>query len=242
MSDDRDCGSARRGLDPLARHSCTPAELLRVVRLERATFIAWRDAEGQLVVKELGPEVVEAAIGRDAGCMVAISWDPQVSRHHAELRRVGDAWAIDDDGLSRNGTFVNDEGVDGRRRLMDRDVIRVGATGIAFRTPIADQQTETVPAASPPNIYVSAAQRAVLLELCRPILEGRTRIVTAATNVQIAERLNLSVDTVKQHLRGLFRSFGVSGLPSSQKRTSLARKAVEEGVVSARELRATDRN
>jgi pSer/pThr/pTyr-binding forkhead associated (FHA) protein len=174
--------------------------------------------------------------------MVAISWDPQVSRHHAELRRVADAWTIDDDGLSRNGTFVNQERVDGRRRLMDRDVIRVGTTGIAFRTPIADSQKETVSAASPPRIYVSVAQRAVLFELCRPILEGRTGIVSAATNVQIAQRLNLSVETVKQHLRGLFRSFGVSGLPSSQKRTSLARKAVEEGVVSARDLRATRRN
>ena len=40
-----------------------------------------------------------------------------------------------DDGLSRNGTFVNDERLSGRRRLKDGDTLRFGATTITFRSP-----------------------------------------------------------------------------------------------------------
>ena len=36
---------------------------------------------------------------------------------HAALERVGDAWALIDDGLSHNGTWVNGERLIGRRRL-----------------------------------------------------------------------------------------------------------------------------
>jgi pSer/pThr/pTyr-binding forkhead associated (FHA) protein len=54
-----------------------------------------------------------------------------------------------DDGLSRNGTFVNDRRVEGRRRLMDGDVLRCGATTLLFHSPFqADDQTraaQTVP-------------------------------------------------------------------------------------------------
>ncbi len=38
---------------------------------------------------------------------------------------------MSDDGLSRNGTFLDGERVTGSRRLRDRQVLRVGATTIA---------------------------------------------------------------------------------------------------------------
>ena len=59
---------------------------------------------------------------------LALPWDDEVSRLHAELVRMGEDWVLCDDGLSHNGTFVNGERVRGRRRLRDGDVVTVGAT------------------------------------------------------------------------------------------------------------------
>jgi hypothetical protein len=43
-------------------------------------------------------------VGRGAAADVSLPWDSEVSRVHAELLRLGDDWAVVDDGLSGNGT------------------------------------------------------------------------------------------------------------------------------------------
>ncbi len=75
------------------------------------------------------------AIGRSTECDLCLAWDPEVSRLHAELERVGAHWLIADDGLSRNGTHVGNERVLGRRRLTDGEIIVLGGTAIGFRQP-----------------------------------------------------------------------------------------------------------
>ena len=49
----------------------------------------------------------EVVIGRNPDQGIELSWDPQVSRVHAVLERIGGVWTVEDDGLSRNGTSVN---------------------------------------------------------------------------------------------------------------------------------------
>ena len=70
-----------------------------------------------------------ATIGRSRECDVQLA-DTNVSRRHAEVTRDGDEWWITDLG-STNGTEVNGRRVDSAR-LEDGDVIRIGATGLAF--------------------------------------------------------------------------------------------------------------
>jgi class 3 adenylate cyclase len=72
-------------------------------------------------------------IGRGLDADVCLAWDPSVSSVHAEAVPLGAHWLIGDDGVSRNGTFVNGERLKGRRRLRDGDVVRVGHTTLAFR-------------------------------------------------------------------------------------------------------------
>ena len=48
---------------------------------------------------------------------MTLGWDTEVSRLHAQVEPVGSDWIVVDDGLSRNGTYVNGERVNGRRRL-----------------------------------------------------------------------------------------------------------------------------
>jgi pSer/pThr/pTyr-binding forkhead associated (FHA) protein len=183
----------------------------------------------------LDAQLRRVAIGRSAGADVALVWDTEVSRLHVELERLGDEWTAADDGLSRNGSFVNGQRISGRHRLRDGDVLRVGRTQIAFRVPEASESNPTVAAGSRAELpSLSATQRAVLVALCRPYKD--TELATPATNQQVADELYLSVDAVKAHLRTLFGFFGVEHLPQNQKRSYLAMRALQDGVVSRRDL------
>ena len=82
-------------------------------------------------------------IGRSEEVDLSLPWDRSVSSLHAEAAPLGSDWLIRDEGISRNGTFVNDERVDGRRRLRDGDVIRVGRTALSFKDLGAAQRGAT---------------------------------------------------------------------------------------------------
>lgn len=171
-----------------------------------------------------------ATIGRAECADVVIDGDLLVSRLHAKLERVGGEWTIVDDGLSRNGTFVNGQRVSGRLRLHDRDEIRVGVSVLTYCAPAELDGLHTLvgePLASVARL--TAAQRAVLAALCRPYRDER-RYTVPATNQQIADELCLSLDAVKTHLRILFHKFGVEHLPQNQKRARLAEMAVQFGL------------
>ena len=98
-----------------------------------ATIIASPDGlAGALVMPDgrrvqLGEEPVR--IGRLPDCAIALS-DSQVSRHHAEVRRADQGFAVVDLG-SLNGTTVNGVAVR-EHTLTDGDVIGVGETAIRY--------------------------------------------------------------------------------------------------------------
>jgi|SRR5579872_2541487 len=73
---------------------------------------------------ELGDEVT---VGRSPGCAVALEDDTFVSSVHARVfRRSGELW-LEDLG-STNGTWLNDERVDGPSRIQRGDRVKVGST------------------------------------------------------------------------------------------------------------------
>jgi hypothetical protein len=223
-------------------HAATAAELKERMAAERrgAPFLILRDGDAAQVLVELpedGPPT--RTIGRAAECDIALSWDAQVSRVHAELARVGHDWAVDDGGLSRNGTYVNGQRIAERRRLRDGDTLRFGMTAMVFRRPsdAVEVASPTVAASGLPGpTSLSDAQRAVLRELCRP-LATRSGLVRPATNPEIAAALYLSLDAIKGHLRVLFVKFGVDSLPQNEKRLRLAERALQTGAVLLTELR-----
>jgi pSer/pThr/pTyr-binding forkhead associated (FHA) protein len=222
---------------PLALHQATPAELSERLAAERrgAPFIVFRDDRGgQRIVELLGRDRV--SVGRSAECDVALTWDHKVSRLHAQLERVGSQWLVADDGLSSNGTFIAGERVTGRRRLRDGDVLRLGATSLAFRQPAAGAVVTTqLSDQRDAAVRVTDAQRRVLVALCRPF-KYDARAATPATNPQIAAELYLTVAAVKTHLRALFHAFGIDALPQQEKRRKLVALAFATGLVSDRDL------
>jgi DNA-binding NarL/FixJ family response regulator len=216
----------------------TPAELRAVFDAEREgiPFLVCRDLEGAQQLFRLPPERPTLAIGRNAAADVCLSWDDEVSGLHAQLEQVAGEYALVDDGLSRNGSYVNGERVHGRRRLRDGDLLRLGQTAVLFRSPEAAARDETkVGKKVLTTADLSAQQRKVLVALCRPFLDS-SAFATPPTNQQIAAELFLSVDAVKLHLRALSEKFDVGDLPQNKKRVALVAQALQSGLVSEREL------
>jgi pSer/pThr/pTyr-binding forkhead associated (FHA) protein len=223
-------------MDPFAAHTATPAELVERHAAERRgqPFLELIDGEGRRRFTALA-ERRALTIGRDAESDIALGWDPQVSRSHVELQKIGAAWTVIDDGLSRNGTFVNGERIGGRRRLVELDVVRVGQTLIVFRDP-AGLADETAPASGAEGVVeLTPAQRRVLIELCRPNATDR-ELATPASNGEIAAALTLSLDGVRSQMKSLFERFGVEHLAQNEKRAELVRRAFALGIVNRREL------
>jgi pSer/pThr/pTyr-binding forkhead associated (FHA) protein len=213
----------------------TPAQGLGDVGWAQGCALFYRDDAGSLQVVSLEP-VTSVTIGRGSGCDLRISWDESVSRVHAELVRVGQHWTVVDDGLSRNGTFLNGERVNGRRRLHDGDTFVVGDTSFSFRdiragtSQLTSVQAEVLTTAS-----LSPTQRNILTSLCRPYKQEGA-YATPASNLQIAGELFLSVDAVKTQLRTLFQKFHIEDLPQNQKRAKLVERAFALGLVTRRDL------
>ena len=80
---------------------------------------------------DLGP--VPLTVGRASGNSITLPSDGFVSSRHARFETLrGAVWLVDLD--SKNGTLVNGERIEGRRRLRDGDVVRIGETEMRLST------------------------------------------------------------------------------------------------------------
>ena len=216
----------------------TAGELKAQIETERLgrPFVVYRDESGEQQIAAIAADAASLWIGRSPSADVHLEWDTEVSSLHAQVEVVRDECTLVDEGLSRNGSFVNGERVSGRRHLRDGDTIRVGQTLILFRNPAGIGAVSTALSGDALTAAgVSPGQKRVLVALCRPFKEGAA-FATPATNQQIADELTLSVDAVKTHLRALFEKFGVEMLPQNQKRVALVERALQSGLVSERDL------
>ena len=190
-------------------------------------FFVFRDPGGRRQLFEPSAGTSRFTIGRRATCDVALPWDIEVSRLHAELVRLGADMVVQDEGLSHNGTFVNGERVRGRRRIHPGDTITVGATAIEVCGVERSTSVRTRDAhADAPVPDLTPAQRRVLDALARPMRENRH--AAPAPNKRIADELHLSLDTVKGTLSALYERYGLTSVPQNEKRAALARRAVSE--------------
>jgi len=224
--------------EPVSPLPASARELKAVIEAERETapFLLYRDEDGGQQLLALDPSRTRVSIGRRSSNDVVLFWDNQVSRAHVELEQIGGEWAAMDDGLSRNGTYVNGNRISGRHRLEDGDTLRIGNTLVVFRSSTPASTVATHAGGEQLEAErLSPAQRRVLISLCSPYKDS-TGFTTPATNHEIAEDMYLSVDAVKTHLRSLFAKFEVGDLPQNQKRVRLVERAFQLGVVSEREL------
>ena len=198
-------------------------------------FLVYRDGEGRQVLHTLDGNHPVVSIGRRDEADIAIPWDPELSRLHAQLELHAGEWTISDDGLSQNGTWVNGLRLAGRRRLNDGDLVRVGRTLIAYCDPVPIGTGPTlVPGELSATPRFSEQQQRVLRALCRPLfVDGEG--INPASDEEVAEATGIPLDAVAAELDHLGRALGLEGMPVSDQRAEIALLAMRSGLVSADE-------
>lgn len=96
-------------------------------------------------------------IGRDPSMQLPLD-DTQVSRRHARIAIQANAAVVEDLG-STNGTYVNDQPIQGPRTLQPGDRVRIGLTVVELRS---SQQVAQRPSAVLPIPQVTAVGQDVL--------------------------------------------------------------------------------
>jgi two-component system, NtrC family, sensor kinase len=139
------------------------------------------------------------SIGREAGNVVQLD-DNEVSRRHAEIRRVGDAFVLGD-LKSSNGTFVNDARIE-RAELSGGDRLRIGRTLLVFAPdgddPAAYAAVDIVPSttAGDGSRIVRSMREDDSIAMAAPAAaeDAQNRWLTRArSNVQVMYRTSLAV-------------------------------------------------
>lgn len=112
-------------------------------------------------------------------------------------------------------------------------VLRFGQTIVQYRCPGQGQSAVTTAGGAGTAVVerLSDTQRRILAALCRPCLR-EDRMLTPATNAEIAAEVFLGVDAVKKHLRSLYGEFALADLPQNRKRARLAEHAIQHGLVT----------
>jgi DNA-binding SARP family transcriptional activator len=127
------------GVDPSPELRALEQTILNQGELGRAhrgsrPFLLLHDGAGNQQVITLDPARSPMSIGRLPSNDICLGWDREVSRVHARLEHDSSGWVLVDDGISRNGSFVDGELVRRRRRLQDAQIIRLGATVLLYRS------------------------------------------------------------------------------------------------------------
>jgi signal transduction histidine kinase len=136
------------------------------------------------------------SIGREAGNMIQLD-DHEISRRHAEIRRVGDALVVGD-LKSSNGTFVNDVRVE-RSELDSGDRIRVGRTLLVFARdgddPAAFAAVDILPttSAGDGSRIVRTMREDDSIVLAAPEESQNRWLAKARSNLQVMYRTALAV-------------------------------------------------
>src|SRR3954447_13399305 len=140
-------------------------ELKSQIEAERAgrPFLVFRDGDDEQAIVAIEAGAAELWVGRGASADVRLDWDEEVSSLHAQIEVVRGECTLLDDGLSRNGSYVNEERVHGRRHLRDGDTVRFGRTAVLYRRPgDSIPEATAIAAEAAPAAAISPAQRKVL--------------------------------------------------------------------------------
>ncbi|MFM9023864.1 MAG: ATP-binding protein [Planctomycetaceae bacterium] len=134
-------------------------------------------------------------IGRDSGNVVQID-DIEVSRRHAEVRRAGDGFTVDDLSSS-NGTFLNDRRVE-RATLAGGDRIRIGRTVMVYAATAADEAAAHVDILAPAGAadgsrIVRTMRDDDSIAMAAPEAAQGRWLTRARSNVQVMYRTALAV-------------------------------------------------
>jgi len=194
-------------------------------------FVTYRDGDDEQVIFMFEPGQTAVTVGRRDEADISLPWDPECSRLHAELSLRAGEWTISDDGLSQNGTWVNELRIAGRRRLADGDIVRVGRTRLTFSRPgYVGIGPTLVPGELSATPRFSEQQQRILRALCRPLF-GDGEGVRPSSDEEIAAETGTPVEAVITELDHLGRALGLDDMPHDDQRAEVALLAMRAGLV-----------
>ncbi|HEY3019891.1 MAG TPA: cyclic nucleotide-binding domain-containing protein [Solirubrobacteraceae bacterium] len=162
--------------------------------IAHAPFLVFRNGSGQEQVVSLEGDNQRLTIGRGSATDIWLEWDPEASRVHAALERYGLEWTVVDDGLSRNGTFVNGERVHGHVRLSDGDIVRCGSTELLFVAREEGEHSGTIEPGAAATIVRPAVEAAgPTVDAAAVDLLGRTPPFSRLDRADLAGLASLTV-------------------------------------------------
>jgi hypothetical protein len=177
------------------------------------------------------------SVGRSDDNDIVVKEDAAMSRHHAMFERVGVTWHVKDLD-STNGVEANGKPVLNQKPLHHQDEIILGRTKFVFldRSPNPDSSTQK----KAPCPQLTPKEKEALVELCRPLFtRGGNAFIPPATVAQIADRMFIGENGVKQHLGRLYDKFGIFEV-DGVRRNELANQAIQRGCVTQRDYRLDD--
>jgi pSer/pThr/pTyr-binding forkhead associated (FHA) protein len=145
---------------------------------------------------DLTGQPLAVTIGREAGNFLQVE-DNEVSRRHAEIRRVGDTLVLGD-LKSSNGTFLNDRRVE-RAELSSGDRIRIGRTVLVYAKDHDDEQAIGLvdivagEAGGDGSWIVRAMREEDSIALATPEDSQNRWLARARSNLQVMYRTSLAV-------------------------------------------------
>jgi phosphoserine phosphatase RsbU/P len=150
--------------------------------------------------------------------------DSSMSRRHAQIGADAGGWFVEDLG-ARNGTFLNNQRVEGRARLASGDVIRMGATVVRFAGE---------PAAAP---HTGALGEGPFGQtIFRPVADLLPdAVATVPSEAMDPRRLAARLEALNGFHRALARAIGLDDLLALLLEHLFAVLQPEEGVILLRE-------
>ncbi len=147
---------------------------------------------------DLDPQTPALSIGREAGNFIKLD-DQEVSRRHAEIRRVGEGYVVGD-LKSSNGTYLNESRID-RADLAAGDRIRIGRSVLLFASdgtaqpPLGDVDiVPTIGVVNGSRIIRSIREEDSIVLAAPEPAEGQNRwLARARSNLQVMYRTALAV-------------------------------------------------
>ena len=199
--------AVRAGVSRCELHGSTPAELKARLEAERrgAPFLHYRDADGAQRIVELDAGGGRSPSAAGADNDVALGWDAEVSRVHAQLEPSAATGCSSTTACRATARSSTASASPGRRRLRDGDRLASARPSCASaRRPAEESRSTAVVGLGRGAVTLTETQRRVLVALCRPLQDSA--YATPATNREIADEIHLSVDAVKAHLRRAVRA------------------------------------